>query len=1061
MSKDMPFNNYENATSCDSIEVTKPPYFVLKLKPIQFLVLAGAFCFACVADAQQQLSEATELPALELVKESILSPSLLQLVDTDIMASPIRRPGDEQSEIPSAGINIQEGPDETEETISSLPEMPLPTQDRLIQLRIVLLKDSQPNRVVVELENLGMQSLQRRGLLITGRLPVSQVESLVAVSGISDVRPSFAGVRSGVTKTQGDEASNADIARTVASLSGSGITVGILSDSYNCRGQASTDMSNGDLPVLVNVLNDNFCGTDEGRAMMQIVHDMAPGASLAFHTAFLGELDFADGINELVQSGADVIVDDVFYYEEPFFQDGFIAQAARDASLISGVPYFASAGNAGRTSWEGSYASSGQSIISTGDAHKFGTDEVGADDVKQSITVEAGRTVVIVLQWDDPYSSLDPTSPGPDTDLDIALLNGAGTVVALSADTNIGSDPYEYFVFRNGPNAQTFEIVIEKQAGPDPTLMKWVGFQGVASIDEYDTASGTVVGHANAESVLSVGAVNYTDTPRFGASFPILASYSSGGPAPILFSSDGIATGPIIRGNPDFTAPDAGNNTIIGHDSDGDKFPNFFGTSASVVHAASVAALLLEHNPSMTPADVENALESSAIDHGVAGYDSDTGHGLIDADAILQTILIPPQISNLSPGALVNGSTLIIDWEANDFNVDTWRVLIGTSEPVAGVASSDVFSSGLLVATDMTIEAGNLPSDGSTLYLTLEWTSGNTSGSTTIDFISGSSVQPSLVSPVPFTTDSLLGSNVDVLWTSGTTTVSEWRLRIGVSGVLSSDIFDSGPIVGSETGVTATGIPLAGELLFFTLDYTVNGVVQTLDYTFNAIVDTDFFSVPPGEWRLMSIPATSSLTFADFVEGHLDVADFNDLSSDTPWIAFRYDADLVDSVSGELGTYSLIDLSESLVSLFEGFWLLHLYPEAVEFDLPVDAVYASGLSTPECAEGFFCESVSLPFVSGGWAIGSVPSPLEPTLDILRLETSGTGTICDIGCDLLEAEQQGLASADVWIYEPSSVGSIDGYVALDTNSSIPRWSGFWISTTAIGGQGTSELEIPVR
>lgn len=847
----------------------------------------------------------------------------------------------------------------------------------------------------------------------------------------------------------------------MASLGGSGITVGVLSDSYDCLGQASTDMSNGDLPVQVNIVDDSFCGTDEGRAMMQIVHDMAPDASLAFHTAFLGELDFADGINELVQAGADVIVDDVFYFEEPFFQDGFISQAARDASLISGVPYFASAGNAGRTSWEGSYTSSGQSIISTGDAHKFGTDEFGTDDVKQTISVDAFRTVVIVLQWDDPYSTLDATSPGPDTDLDIALLNGAGTVVALSADTNIGSDPYEYFVFRNGPIAQTFEIVIEKQNGPDPALMKWVGFLGVASIDEYDTASGTVVGHANAESVLSVGAVNYTDSPRFGSSFPILASYSSGGPTPILFSSDGIATGPIIRDNPDFTAPDAGNNTIIGHDSDSDGFPNFFGTSASVVHAASVAALLLEHNPSMTPSEVESALESSAIDHGVAGYDSDTGHGFIDAEAILQTILIPPQISNLSPGAVVNGSTLSIDWEANDFNVDTWQVLIGTSEPVAGVASSDVFSSGLLVATDMTIEADNLPGDGSTLYLTLEWTSGNTSGSTTIDFISGASVQPSLVSPVPFSTDPLLGSNVDVLWNAGTTAVSEWRLRIGISGLLSSEIFDSGPIVGSETGVTATGIPLAGELLFFTLDYTVNGVVQTLEYTFNAIVDTDFFSVPPGEWRLMSIPATSSLTFADFVAGHLDVANFNDLTSDTPWIAFRYDPDLQDPATGQFGSYTLVNLNESLASLYEGFWLLHLNAENVDFDLPSDAVYASGVSTPVCASGFFCESIPLAFVNGGWTIGSVPSPLEPTVQTLRLETTATGTVCDTGCDLTEAAGQGLGAANVWVYDPDSVDSIDGYVALSDDATIPRWSGFWVSTTAAGSQGISELEVPVR
>ena len=57
------------------------------------------------------------------------------------------------------------------------------------------------------------------------------------------------------------------------------------------------------------------------------MHDVAPGAAISFHTAFNGEFDFADGIIELQKKGADVIVDDVFYYAEPFFSDGAIAQA--------------------------------------------------------------------------------------------------------------------------------------------------------------------------------------------------------------------------------------------------------------------------------------------------------------------------------------------------------------------------------------------------------------------------------------------------------------------------------------------------------------------------------------------------------------------------------------------------------------------------------------------------------------------------------------------------------------------------------------------------------------
>ena len=91
---------------------------------------------------------------------------------------------------------------------------------------------------------------------------------------------------------------------------------------------------------------------DEGRAMMQIVHDVAPGASLAFYTAENSEADFASGIVKLAApvasggAGAKIVVDDVGYFDEPFFQDGLVAQAITQV-VAQGVAYFSSAGNNG------------------------------------------------------------------------------------------------------------------------------------------------------------------------------------------------------------------------------------------------------------------------------------------------------------------------------------------------------------------------------------------------------------------------------------------------------------------------------------------------------------------------------------------------------------------------------------------------------------------------------------------------------------------------------------------------------------------------------------------
>src|SRR5690606_21267141 len=108
----------------------------------------------------------------------------------------------------------------------------------------------------------------------------------------------------------------------------------------------------GDLPSEVRVLKDYLetdsfgdpLGIDEGAGMAELVHDMAPGAAISFHTAFVSETDFAEAIHRLRADGCDVICDDIIYFAEPAYQDGPVAQAAT-ASVNAGVPYYSSIGN--------------------------------------------------------------------------------------------------------------------------------------------------------------------------------------------------------------------------------------------------------------------------------------------------------------------------------------------------------------------------------------------------------------------------------------------------------------------------------------------------------------------------------------------------------------------------------------------------------------------------------------------------------------------------------------------------------------------------------------------
>ncbi|HEY4376436.1 MAG TPA: hypothetical protein VGM93_04730, partial [Acidimicrobiales bacterium] len=156
--------------------------------------------------------------------------------------------------------------------------------------------------------------------------------------------------------SEGDAQLHAALARTHGGVNGSGIKVGIISDSYaKFASEASADVAAGELPGSANpcgftkpvkVLSDYHASdaTDEGRAMAQIVHDLAPGAQLLFASGFNGDIDFADQILALRDAGATVIVDDLGYFNETSYQDGPIA-AAVDQVTADGVAYFSAAGN--------------------------------------------------------------------------------------------------------------------------------------------------------------------------------------------------------------------------------------------------------------------------------------------------------------------------------------------------------------------------------------------------------------------------------------------------------------------------------------------------------------------------------------------------------------------------------------------------------------------------------------------------------------------------------------------------------------------------------------------
>jgi subtilisin family serine protease len=158
--------------------------------------------------------------------------------------------------------------------------------------------------------------------------------------------------------------------------------------------------------------------------------------------------------------------------------------------------------------------------------------------------------------------------------------------------------------------------------------------------------AGATVGHNAGANTVSTAATYWNSAktgtkPFTGAANPN-EIFSSDGPRKIFFNPDGT---PITPGNflfgtnggttlqkPDLAAADGTSAKTPG-------FLPFFGTSAAAPHAAGIAALILSVQPTWTPAQVLNAMTSTALDSMAPGIDRDSGNGIVMALPAVQYAL--------------------------------------------------------------------------------------------------------------------------------------------------------------------------------------------------------------------------------------------------------------------------------------------------------------------------------------------------------------------------------------------------------------------------------------
>jgi Subtilase family len=627
-----------------------------------------------------------------------------------------------------------------------------------------------PQQLQSALLGLGLQHAAVYANDVGGYLPVAQIETATARTELLSLRAAMPRTHAvGPVATQGDYAQRSDVVRSdYPTLTGSGITVGILSDSFNCyavyaqpgsgvpvsgyEGYAfngftadyASDMASGALPSGVNVAEEATCldygapiqppFTDEGRAMLQIVHAVAPAADLAFYTGTNSEADFANGIGVLANAGAKVIADDLGYADEPFFQDGILAQAV-NAAEANGAAYFSAAGNDGSTSWQ-STAPSFSTLASSGsNSGEYLLDFAASGATTATalpITIPAippGDFVFIVVEWDQPYVTGAPGSPGASSQIDVCITGGTGSDIIMDYDGNAvscsgpnatGVDPYQVMIIGNPANAagnttsQNLNIQVglaDGSVAPGRVIVA-VEDDGLGStINAYDSTGGpTLQGHPGAAGAAAVGAAFYFETPRCGTTPAQLETFSSQGGAPILFDTSGnrLATAQV-RQKPDFVGPDGVNDTFLGFTlasagvtgNDGllsnassecqnnPAYPNFFGTSAATPHAAGIATLIMQANPSTTPSQIYAAMQGSALAMSGATPNFNSGYGFIQADAALALIAPGPPTLTLAENSVTVGTATNL----------TWSSVNATSCSASGAWSGSLAASGMQSVT--------------------------------------------------------------------------------------------------------------------------------------------------------------------------------------------------------------------------------------------------------------------------------------------------------------------------------------------------------------------------
>ncbi len=487
--------------------------------------------------------------------------------------------------------------------LAAPPEPGAQAEDRLLQQVDRLTRDPARARervtLILEADALSQSELSphealiryRRGRLHEVTIPADRVGGLLK-SLPSNVLARLPYPHQAVATTGQGVAITGAADMQALGKNGAGIKVGVIDLGF---GSLSTAQASGDLPsnlVITDYTGTGTGGTSHGTNVTEIVHQMAPGASL-YLAKISTDVQLGQALDDMAAAGVKVINHSVAWYAAAFYDGtGPICNIANSADT-KGAQWVNAMGNSRLQHYLGTFTDSNADL-----RHEFATGQN-----YNTISLTSGSALSLILNWN--------AYPSTTVDYDLYLYNGnpdsGGVLVASSQNRQSGKGPsyypYPYETIDYTPTTTgTFYIVVKKVNSSQPNLPLTLFSMGPNLVTR--TTASSILQPADCANVIGVGAVNYSnDNPE---------SYSSEGP-----TTDG-------RAKPEIAAPDGVTTSLTSA---------FWGTSAASPHATGAAALLLANNPAMTPAQLRAALPAAVKDVDASGFDYRTGAGRISLDA--------------------------------------------------------------------------------------------------------------------------------------------------------------------------------------------------------------------------------------------------------------------------------------------------------------------------------------------------------------------------------------------------------------------------------------------